>query len=259
MGTHHPAATQFACLPVPVFFLEAQATQHLFGLGLDARIVQHIELGLRFKVLRIIGGAGRFVLAQNGFQLIQIARFAGGHIQRCHGAGDLALLRQVAEGGVLIALNGAGIWRVLAQQQREQGGLARPIGADQRHALAVVDGHVRVLKQDAGIEGLGEFAKDQHGGVSINGTGPSVQGTEDLKTKDRRPGGTATVEGNPRCGALLLPDQKSSARSDSSPRRPTVALARSTKKSSGLHHCSFQNLTGWAVRPPQERRRWPRH
>jgi len=91
-------------------------------------VVQHVELGLRLEILRVIRGARLLMLAQRRFQLGQISGAARGDLQRGLVADGLALLRQEASGHVFVPLHGAGIGLVLLEDQREQGGLPAPLG-----------------------------------------------------------------------------------------------------------------------------------
>jgi hypothetical protein len=88
-------------------------------------------------------------------QLHHLGRNGGGHLQHRLVPHRRGFLRQKTEGGPALQRDRALVGRVLAQDQREQRGLARAVGPHQAQAVAAVHLQRGVLEQHAVAEGLG--------------------------------------------------------------------------------------------------------
>ena len=123
--------------------------------------------GFVFRVgLEICGAgdiAGGFAGGEGFFEGLDFSRAAGGDVERRLGTDGFGFLREVAEGGPFVALDGAGIGLIAAKDEGENGGFARAVGADERDALAVVDLHVGLLEEESAAVGFFEIADGQHG------------------------------------------------------------------------------------------------
>ena len=115
-------------------------------------------LGMGLKVGGTGDIAGGFTGSEGFFEGLDFSRAAGGDVERRLGTDGFGFLREVAEGGPFVALDGAGIGLIAAKDEGENGGFARAVGADERDALAVVDLHVGLLEEGAAADGFLEFA-----------------------------------------------------------------------------------------------------
>ena len=82
--------------------------------------------------------------------------------------GGGALLRQVAEIGAALPFDGAGIGFFLAEDEAEQGGLARAVGTDQAEAIGARDEERDFGKEFAGAVGLGNVGDGEHENRTAN-------------------------------------------------------------------------------------------
>ena len=160
---HDPAAAHFARGPLVIAGLVTQPGEHLLGLRLDLWVIKRLVLGVGFEVGGAGNVAGRFEFLQAGFELRHLAPFAGGEIKDGFAAGGFAFLWQVADHRPLVALDGPGVGRLVAEDDGKERRLARAVGADQRDALAVVDLHGGVFKKGPAADGFLEIADREHG------------------------------------------------------------------------------------------------
>ena len=109
MGAHDPAAAHLLGEAVEIALLESEAAEHLLGLGLDLGIIERVVFRVRLQVLRRIDRAGLLKLVQARLQPRQLANAPGGNLQDGLVSHGLALLRQVADHGPLVALDRPGI------------------------------------------------------------------------------------------------------------------------------------------------------
>ena len=165
-GAHDPAAAHFAGHAVEIGFLVAQPAQHLLRLGLDFGVVQLVVLGMDLHVLGAGHVAGLFEFVQAFFEDRQFLHLAGGHIEDGFVAQRFAFLRQMAHHRPLIAFNHAGIRLALLENDGEQRGFTRAVGADERYAFAIVHLERSVLEERPSAKGHLEITNDEHGNSS---------------------------------------------------------------------------------------------
>ena len=88
-----------------------------------------------------------------------------------------AFLRQVAEIRAAFPLDGAVVGRFLAEDQVEERGFARAIGADEAEAVGARDEERHLGEEFAGAVGLGDVGDGEHGEpASKPGHGAAVNG-----------------------------------------------------------------------------------
>ena len=162
MGAHDPAATELVGGALPVGLTEAEAAEHLLRLGFGTGVAEGVELGLGFKILRVVNGIVLLVFAKNFFQFIENAGPTAGDLERGLIAQRLALLGEKADGGPFVAHDLALVLFVVAEDHVEQRRFAGAVGAHQGNALAVVDGHRGILEEGAPAYGFGEVFDGEH-------------------------------------------------------------------------------------------------
>lgn len=162
MGAHNPAAAQLACGPVKITLAEGQAGEDALGLGFQGVAAQGGKLTHGFVVgvaLRIASG---LALGDDAPPLRELRGGGRGEFEDallCHGRG---LLREVADGGVALAAHAAGIGLDLAENDGEEGGFARAVGADKGDAVGALDLCADVLKKDLRPVGFGDAVDGDH-------------------------------------------------------------------------------------------------
>ena len=150
MGAHDPAAAHFAQGPMEILLAEAQAGQDLFGPGFELVAAQLIVAGVNVvMVINLMVRGGLFRLGGLDF-LLQLHDFrvdGDGQFQNRFIPGGGGFLGQMADGGIFLQRNGAGIGRLGLEDHGEEGGFARAIGADQADAVLAVGLDGDVFKQ----------------------------------------------------------------------------------------------------------------
>jgi len=159
---HNPAAAHLAGLAVELRFAEAEAAQHLPGLGLDLCVVQRVVLGVRFEILGAGDIAGLFEFVQALLQTRQLVHAAGGDIENGFVTVRLGLLRQVAHHGPFVARDDAGVGLLLLENDGEEGGLARAVRPDKRDTVAVVHAEGGVFEEHASAQGHLQITNRKH-------------------------------------------------------------------------------------------------
>ena len=159
---HLPAAGELFGLALPIFFGEAEATQH----GTDLR-VQGVDV-VHMQVVRDVGVAvgGGAILAGVGvgggegvgdlfglaLQRVQVIEDRETLRKDRLAADGEAVLRQVADGHALDARQLAVVQCLQAGEDFQKGGFAGAVAADQAGALVRRDEPVGVFKEEFGAE-----------------------------------------------------------------------------------------------------------
>ena len=170
---HLPAAGKLLGVTCPVFLAEAEAVEH----GAHLRIERVAVLHAKFAEIALIaiGYLGVFVrrVIEFGHLVSEVLHLL---LQRAQvaehrhafgedgAAGELqAILREIAEGGVLGRDDAAVVERLQAGQNFQQSGFAGAVGADQPHALVGSDQPIKIVEEKFGAEsfaGRGELNHD---------------------------------------------------------------------------------------------------
>jgi len=180
VGAHDPTTAEFLGWAGPIGLAVTEAGEHFFGAGFDLGVGEGFVLGVSLEV----GGGGDipggFAGGEGFFEGLDFARAAGGKVERGLGTYGFGFLREVAEGGPFVALDGAGIALIAAEDEGKNGGFARAVRADERDALAVVDLHVGLFEEKTAAVGFFEIADGQHGRkpVSVGLTTEDTESTE---------------------------------------------------------------------------------
>ena len=162
MGPHDPATAHFFGEAIEVGFFVAQTLEHFLGLGLDLRIVERIELGVGLHVLRAVHGASGLEFLETLFEAGQFAGPSGGDLKHGLLTHGFAFLRQVADHGPRIPLDRALIGSPAAEDDGEERGFPRAVGADQRHPVSIVDLERGVFEQDPSGDGHLQLTDGKH-------------------------------------------------------------------------------------------------
>ncbi len=162
MGAHHPAAGKRARGLVEVGLLEAEAGEDLLGLGFELVAVEVVELVLGLGEVRMRVVSLGLVFAHRAQDADHFRGDAHGDLDDRFIGRFARLLRQVSGDGVFVALDGAFVRAVLVEDHAEERGLAGAVRADERDALAPVDGHLRLAQQGSAAEGLGKLFDREH-------------------------------------------------------------------------------------------------
>ena len=138
VGAHDPAAAEFGGAAVEVAVAKAEAVEHLLGLGLDGGAVEFIEARAGF-----VGFAGVFVAgggeeAHFAHDADEFGVHRTGQLDDGFVADGRAFLREIADGGAALKVDGAIVGGFVAEDEAEQGGLARAVRADQPDAIAAI-------------------------------------------------------------------------------------------------------------------------
>ena len=152
---HDPAAAEFGGAAVEVAVAEAEAVEHLLGLGLDGGAVEFIEAGagfVGFGGVLIVGGGEEAHFAHDADEF---GAHRGGQLDDGFVADGGAFLREVADGGATLEVDGPVVGGFIAENQAQQRGLARAIRADQPDAIAAIHLQRHVLEKDAPAVRLG--------------------------------------------------------------------------------------------------------
>ena len=162
VGPHDPAARHLAGWPIEILLPEAQSRQDLAPLRFELKPVHEGELVLGFGIFPGIEGACRFVLAHDPLHFTHLGRNGSRDLQNGVFARITSLLGEIADVGMLIAFHPPGTGHLVAEDNLEEGRLARPVGADQRNALTPVDGQISLLEERPPTVGHGQLANGQH-------------------------------------------------------------------------------------------------
>ena len=160
---HDPPAAHLLCGTRKIFLAIAEAAQHPLRLRVHLRIAQRLVLRVSLHVFGALDVAGLFERVQFFLQLREIARAARRDVEHGLVADGFRLLREEADHRPRIALDGAGVRIVLAENEREKRGLARAVWADECDALAVVHLHGSALEKNAPAEAFADVTDGQHG------------------------------------------------------------------------------------------------
>ena len=144
--------------------MKAKARKNFLSLRLKLVAVSSVESVLRGVVIRAVGITGSIALTHDADSFGEFWGDADGYFQNSLVTGVSRLLGQITRDGILIHLDTASIRVLFLEDHFEKGGLASPIGPNQRDAFAPVDGHVCVLEKRAPSKGFGKFSNDEHVG-----------------------------------------------------------------------------------------------
>ena len=146
MGAHDPATGERLGELVGVTLLEAEAGEDLFGVGLEGPVDVPVVVVLRDQLFATGGDLEDGFVADGG-----------------------AFLREKAEVGAAFPLDGTGVLGLLAEDQVEQGGFARAIGADEAVAVGARDEERHVVEEFTRAVGLGNIGDGKHRNRSAHG------------------------------------------------------------------------------------------
>ena len=146
MGAHDPAAGEGLGELVGVTLLEAEAGEDFLGAGFEGPVDVPVVVILRLEFFP-----------------------AGGDLEDGFVADGGAFLGQEAEVGATFPLDGAGVLGLLAEDQVEEGGFARAIGADEAVAVGARDEERHVVEEFTRAIGLGNIGDGKHRNRSAHG------------------------------------------------------------------------------------------
>ena len=93
---------------------------------------------------------------------------AGGDVENRLVARGGALLRQVAEVGAALPLDGAGVGLFLAEDEAEERRFAGSVGPDQAEAVGAGNEERHIREEFAGAIGLGNIGDGEHRNPTVN-------------------------------------------------------------------------------------------
>ena len=160
--THHPSTRILTRGLVEIILLEAQTIKTLLRLRLELVAIEVVELILRLGKIRMREIPLRFVLADRAQNSDHFRGDAHGDFDDRFIRRLARLLRQVPGDGVLVALDGPLVGRVLIKDHAEKRRLTRPVGTHEGHAFTPVNGHLGLAQERTPAEGFGELFNRQH-------------------------------------------------------------------------------------------------
>ena len=162
MGAHDPAAAHGAGFAVEVAVAEGEAAEDAFGFGFEGVAAEFVEAGEGFVVDFFVAALG-FVFLDGFFEGGDFGGDGGGEFEDGFVCGGGGFLGEVAEGAAAVEDDAAVVGGVAAEDEGEEGGFARAVGADEADAFSVVDLEGDVLEEGAGAVGFRDFGEREHG------------------------------------------------------------------------------------------------
>ena len=170
VGAHDPAAAEFARGAVEVGATVAQTGEHAFGLCIDLRVGERFVFGVGLEVVGAVDVSFGFEFAEACFEGGDFAGASGGNIEHGFVTNGFGLLREEADHGPGVALDGAGVGFVAFEDEGEEGAFAGAVGSDESDAFPVVDLHAGFFEEGDAV-GFFQVANREHLSRIIRGNG----------------------------------------------------------------------------------------
>ena len=164
---HDPAAAHLARGAVEVGLAEGEAAEDALGFRLELVAAELRVLAERVVGLLGIGRASARTIGEDAHELAVLRRDGAREFKDGLVAGGGGFLRQVAERGVLVEDDAAGVGLAGAEDDGEQRRLARAVRADQRDALAEVDAQRHLFKEGACAKAFADIGQGKHKRPSV--------------------------------------------------------------------------------------------
>ncbi len=174
-NAHLPSATELIGLPGPVVLAEAEPAEHRPHLRIQVveivllqRVAYQAEAVRNHRILRTVRRKVRKLIAERVHLLVHRQRFVKDRqalLEDGLAAHHQAVLRQVADGQPLAAIELSAVQLLDARKHLQQRALARAVAADEAGALIRRDQPVGAFKQQFVSEALGSIGKVQHASI----------------------------------------------------------------------------------------------